>query len=195
MKRLARRFYPSLASSLTKESRTSGHVLCTSVYQIVKREMATPCGKQECSIIGSSLDAVENFSFSAVWCEMMKYLPTLTTILGQIKPDKKNKLPIICLIVSILLKQRSRKMVLVQRMISLLLYGNGASNSGHGRQNMQYCTHDDVVTWCDEISNGVKAKYIVGFIQLFFCVLIVLNYILDCLYRAALESCHALSPF
>ena len=51
-----------------------------------------------------------------------------------------------------------------------------------------------MVTWCDEISNGVKAKYLMGSKQLFFCVLIVLNYILDCLHRAALESCHALSP-
>ena len=96
---------------------------------MVKQEMATLCGKQECSIIGSSIEAFENFSFDAVWCEMKTFLPTLTSILGQIVPSKKNKIPVICLIVSILLKRRSMKMALVQRMISLLLYGNGASKS------------------------------------------------------------------
>ena len=128
-KRVARRHYPSLAASVATSARTSRWVVMD-VCRKMKQEMRHYCGRQGTTIIGSSVEGVENFSFDSLWYEMSSHMPTLTTVLQQLMPKKDFSLniPVLCLIGSMLLKHRSQNMALLQRVISVFLYGNGASN-------------------------------------------------------------------
>ena len=98
------------------------------VRRKMKQEMRHYFGHQGTTIIVSSVE-VENFSFDSLWYEMSSHVPTLTTVLQQLMPNKDFSLniPVLYLIGSILLKHRSQNMALLQRVISVVLYGNGAS--------------------------------------------------------------------
>ena len=65
------------------------------------------------------------FSWKAVWSELYSNVPNLVKFLSLILRGSPTRL--ICLIVVVILKYRVPKMALVQRVISTLLYGNGAS--------------------------------------------------------------------
>ena len=92
----------------------------------MKQEMRHYCGRQGTTIIGSSVEGVDNFSFDSLWYEMASHVQTLTTVLQQLMPKKDFSLniPVLCLIGSM---HRSQNVALLQRVISVFLYGNGAS--------------------------------------------------------------------
>ena len=81
--------------------------------------------QQHNSLLRDTNEAVRQFSWETVWLEMMRDVPTLTKFFMKLIP--KIGKPLLCFLISVILKQRSPKLCLVQRAISVLLYGNGAS--------------------------------------------------------------------
>ena len=79
------------------------------------------------SILRDNIEAVNHFSWETVWLELLANVPILMQILSALIPNPQDDKPLLCLIASMLLKRRLPKMGLVQRAISLLLYGNGTS--------------------------------------------------------------------
>ena len=80
-----------------------------------------------CSLLRDDVEAVKNFSWETVWGEMTRDLPTFVFLLQRLIKHPADHKPLICLIISMILKQRSPKVSLVQRAISVFLYGNGTS--------------------------------------------------------------------
>jgi L1 cell adhesion molecule like protein len=90
----------------------------------IKKEMKHVCSESHDSILRDSVDGVKQFSWETVWVELQRNIPTLITLLEELVSNDR---PLLCLIVSMLLKKRYPKMGLVQRAISILLYGNGTN--------------------------------------------------------------------
>ncbi len=73
-----------------------------------------------------TVEAVKDFHWETVMFEFEKKLPTLVNLLKGILPRPAQQRPLLGLLISQLLKPRHQRMGLVQRAISLMLYGNGA---------------------------------------------------------------------
>ena len=58
--------------------------------------------------------------------ELCKMLPTLMSLLMELVRHPTDNKPLLCLLASMLLKKRSPGLGLVQRAITVALYGNGA---------------------------------------------------------------------
>ena len=124
VKRIARRSYTSLSSSIVSCSRTSDKVL-TEVARCIRREMKAICSERHDSVLRDTYEGVKRFSWKTVWLELLKNMPTLVKLLVAILSKRNQSNDVISLIVCMILKQRLGKMALVQRVISILLYGNG----------------------------------------------------------------------
>ena len=126
VKRIIRKNYASLSSCFVSSPRTSDLVI-SNVCQTIHKEMKNICSISHDSIIRDTHEAVKYFSWQTIFLELKNNMPTLMKILGALIPDHKNSKGIICLIACMILKRRLGKMSLVQRAISILLYGNGCS--------------------------------------------------------------------
>ena len=68
---------------------------------------------------------VTDFSWDSIWSELLTMMPRLAIFLKDILPDSSNdNRRVICLIISMMLKFRHSKMCLVQKVISVYLFGN-----------------------------------------------------------------------
>ena len=72
------------------------------------------------------VEALKHFDWERVRMELKK-LPILLTLLKQIVPWPAEQKPLLCLVVSQLLKSRHQRLGLVQRAVSIMLYGNSSS--------------------------------------------------------------------
>lgn len=83
------------------------------------------CKLDHNSILRDDIEGVKHFSWETIWLELERHVPTLLALIKKLlsRPNK----PLTCFIISQILKQRLPCMGLVQRAISVLLYGNGAS--------------------------------------------------------------------
>ena len=99
----------------------------SSICHTIHKEMKNICSLSHDSILRDSHEGVKHFSWQTVFLELKNNMPTLIKVLAAIITDHKNSKSIICLIACMLLKKRLGKMSLVQRAISILLYGNGCS--------------------------------------------------------------------
>lgn len=115
--RLARKTYPSFTKTVIENfSDDSTKALAS----MVKEEIKVICRDDTESILKS--DDVLGFSWKNTWKVFQTYLPQLSLFLKEIiSVDNVN---VICMIISIILKCRNAKMCLVQKVISLYLYGN-----------------------------------------------------------------------
>ena len=52
-------------------------------------------------------------------------IPTLMSLLSKLVGQSSERSPLLCLVASMILKSRHRHMGLVQRAMSVMLYGNG----------------------------------------------------------------------
>ena len=59
--------------------------------------------------------------------ELTKKVPTLMDLLSHIVKQPTEKKPLLCMVASQLLKSRHQRMGLVQRAVSIMMYGNGTS--------------------------------------------------------------------
>ena len=114
--------------------RTSDKVLGVLVGNI-KREIKGICSDSHDSILLDNHEAVKRFSWETIWVELKEQVPTLMNLLISIVDNPHEKKPMLCLILSMILKARYSRMALVQRAVSLVLYGNGTSKQVWLRSN------------------------------------------------------------
>ena len=102
---------------------TSQHVV-TSLSQQIRKEMNEICSADYHSILHDSYEAVKRFNWESIWLEYQAKVPTLLALLTGLLPKAEKKF--ITFVVSLLLKRRCKHMSLVQRVVSLVMYGNAA---------------------------------------------------------------------
>ena len=79
------------------------------------------------SILLNCIEAVKHFNWETVYLELQKEMPTLVMLLVPLLGGVDRNKYVVCFIASIILKIRIRypKMGLIQRGVSVFLYGNG----------------------------------------------------------------------
>ena len=60
---------------------------------------------------------------------MKRHIPTLINLLSSIVPCAGEREQLVCMVAAQLLKSRHQKMCLVQRAVSVLMYGNGSTKA------------------------------------------------------------------
>ncbi len=98
-----------------------------SIARIIREEMKLLPSVKHDSILRDNVEAVKCFSWETVWLELQQTLPTLMSLLKLLVKKSEQCKPLLCLLVSMIVKKSSPKICLVQRAISVLLYGNGSS--------------------------------------------------------------------
>lgn len=131
--RLARKTYVSMASALVNSPKTSQNVV-TKLALKIREEMREISCESHDSVLRDSVDAVKQFSWETVRLELMQKTPTLMLLLSRLVGRAADRLPLVCLLASMILKSRHHHMGLVQRAVSLMLYGNGTAKQVSSRK-------------------------------------------------------------
>lgn len=126
IKSLARGSYKSLASMMLSAPGSSRSAIAEMARKILT-EMRSLSSSAHDSFFRSTVDAVKNFSWDKVMSEFTQTVPTLMMLLECLVPKPAEKKPFMCFVASLLLKCRHQRMGLVQRAVSIMLYGNGSS--------------------------------------------------------------------
>ncbi len=79
------------------------------------------------SILRDTIEAVKHFSWQTVWLELTQKIPTLMSLLSHLIPKPDEHKPLLCFLASPILKSRHQRMGLVQRAVSIMMYGNGTA--------------------------------------------------------------------
>ena len=118
--KLARKSYPSFTKTVVENF----SVDTTKAFaDVVKEEAKVICSDKTNSVLKS--DNVTDFSWDQVWSELLVYMPRLATFLKELLPNSSSgNRRVICMIMSMILKVRYPKMCLVQKVISMYLFGN-----------------------------------------------------------------------
>jgi len=101
--------------------------MVSEIAQKIKTEMKDISSEHHDSILLDTLEAVKNFSWETVLLELQNKMPTLMDLLMKLVINPSKKKPLLCFLASQLLKQRYQKLGLVQRAVSVLMYGNGTN--------------------------------------------------------------------
>ena len=125
---IARRNYKSTFDTLMSTKPVS-HSITTSFARQIKCEIISFCSLERNAILRDDIETIKNFDWETVWLEIQNRVPTLFSILTKVIGSAENHKPLLCLIVSMILKHHSPKICLVQRAISVLLCGNGTSKT------------------------------------------------------------------
>lgn len=119
VKRIARRSYTSFSQTIVKLHSVK---IIKSLGDIIKSEFKKVCSDQHESILRSNSEDVKSFSWEKLWSEMHQHMPTLVSLLTTI--SSSNCQPLVCTIISMLLKKRHQRMGYLQKVISAFLYAN-----------------------------------------------------------------------
>ena len=133
-KRLARRSYPSFTKSVV--SNFSNHTV-TAVCKQAHDEMNHLSSTSTDSVMARDNSIISAFSWDVLWLEFQQHVPTLVSIFVGLTSKSGNMLknrPLICLLIATDLKRNHQRMSLVQRIISIFLYGNAV----HKQVNICY---------------------------------------------------------
>ena len=103
-----------------------GKVL-SEITRKIKGEMRQLSSDENDSILRDTIEAVKRFNWDIVLFEFQKHVPTLMRFLHLLIPRSSDRKPLLCFIASQILKARHQRLCLVQRAVSVMLYGNGAS--------------------------------------------------------------------
>ena len=122
VKRVARRSYTSFSHTVVK---LHSPKIIKSLGIIIKNEFKKVCSEQQQKLIfmGNS-ENIKLFSWDKLWSEIHQHVPTLVSLLTTISPSSSQ--PLVCTIISMLLKKRHQRMDYLQKVLSALLYANGA---------------------------------------------------------------------
>ena len=120
---LGRRSYKAAATNIASGNKTKAYIVHSVAY-LIRQEMANICSIRHPSLLRDSHSAVKKFNWQAILSEFSLKLPTLILLLRKMlsKSDK-----FISFVISLLIKKRCKHMSLLQRVISVLLYGNGTN--------------------------------------------------------------------
>ena len=121
-----RKNYTSLAGSVV-HSNVMRAPTVSKICSCVLSEMSTISSLSHNSFLRSTEDNLKKFSWEAVHNELEQHLPTLMMILSSLIPKPTQHKPLQCFIACQLLKSRHPKMGLVQKAISVMLYGNSVA--------------------------------------------------------------------
>lgn len=116
--------YKAAAGSIFSLRKTHDYIM-TSVARQIRHEMKEICSLKHNSILRISHENLNHFSWEVIWQEFNNKVPTLVGLLQKLLPRSSN-LSLSC-IICLMLKQRCKHMSLLQRVVSVLLYGHGTS--------------------------------------------------------------------
>ena len=136
IKQLTRKTYVSMASGVINSQVMSKSVI-TQLAAKIKKEMKELSSDSHDSILRDSVEAVKRFSWETVRLELFRKVPTLMSLLTQIVNKPTERIPLLCLVASQLLKCRHQRLCLVQRAVSVMLYGNGSAKQV--QYSIYYC--------------------------------------------------------
>ena len=126
IRRLARRSYVSTVSALVNSPTTAQSVVSKLAIRIKEEMKEVSCASHN-SVLRDSVEAVKHFNWETVKMELLQKIPTLMSLLSQLVGRASERSPLICLLASMILKSRHNHMGLVQRAMSIMLYGNGTA--------------------------------------------------------------------
>ena len=121
-----RKNYTSLAGSVV-HSWVMRAPIVSKICNCILSEMNTISSLSHNSFLRSTEDNLKKFSWKAVHNELKQHLPTLMTILSSLIPKPVEHKPLQCFIACQMLKSRHPKLGLVQKAISVMLYGNSVA--------------------------------------------------------------------
>lgn len=126
IKRTVRRTYSTIASSVVNSPSTANQVISDVSKKIIKEMKQFSTSD---SILNNTytIEALKYFDWERIWIEFEKNIPTLINFLRHIVPRPTENIVFICLLASQILKSRHSQLGLVQRAISVMLYGHGTS--------------------------------------------------------------------
>jgi len=124
-KRLARESYPSFTTSvITNFTDDTLNAVARKVQDEIKHissEKANTILKSNKENKGQKL----NFSWNTVHCDLQKHMPVTVDLLNRIIPKTSQFKPLVCVITAMILKAHNHKLCLIQKVLSIFLYGNG----------------------------------------------------------------------
>ena len=126
IKRGARKNFQSMAAGVLA-SVDMGTPFVSKISSNIIAEMKAISSINHNSFLRNSVAPVKEFEWEAVYDELYQNMPTLMLILSKVIPNSEGRKPLQCMIVSQLLKTRHPHMCLVQRVVSVMMYGNGVA--------------------------------------------------------------------
>ena len=135
VKQIVKKQYSSAIGSLQKLVKP--HELVAIPVRKITEEIKSLCHLDQDSVLRDSDEALHTFSWDVVWCELESKVPTLLQLYKQLFPGASKVL--ICFAISLVMKWRSPKMSLIQRVVSTFLYGNGAAKQVGMYNTMHAC--------------------------------------------------------
>ena len=103
IKLITRKNYVSLTAGVVNSLSTS-KTLVTQFAVKIKSEMKDQSSDSTDSILRDSIEAVKKFSLETVWLELSRKVPTLMSLLSHIVDRPMERVPLLCLIASQLVK-------------------------------------------------------------------------------------------
>lgn len=94
------------------------------VAKFIRAEMKNICSFAHNSILRGQHDQIKSFNWDSILAELEQNMPTFILLLRHLMPKADGKF--LSFIVAMILKRRCKHMSLVQRVISVMLYGNAA---------------------------------------------------------------------
>ena len=121
---MCRREYQCAIGNLHKQATPQDSAI--PLVKVIVEEIKQLCSLQQRSVFrDTDQQCIRNFKWEHLWHELASTAPTLLTFYKQLFTGAPK--PLICFAISMAIKWRSPKMGLVQRVISTVMYGNGAS--------------------------------------------------------------------
>ena len=135
IKQYARRCYQAVAATAAKSAPTCEKKM-REVARTIRREMEDLASADHDSILRDTTEAVKHFSWETIALELKKKVPTLMSLLRSLVRNKSQ--PFISSLACQLIKDHHPKLGLMQRAVSVLLYGNGTSKHVNFRNYLVY---------------------------------------------------------
>ena len=122
IKQVYRREYSSTLKNLQKV--LPAEQICVTLAKTLLKEIEHMCHGDNC-LLQNTEESFKSFCWDAVWNNLMSKAPTVLQFFTLLFPCAPKSL--ICFAISMVVRRRSPRMGLVQRVISTMMYGNGAS--------------------------------------------------------------------
>ena len=120
---LSRKNFRAASSGFVNLQGAKPHIIAQ-VAKFIRAEM-----KNICSIAHNSILRGHHDQMDSILTEFEQNIPTLLLLLRHLMPKANGKF--ISFIVAVILKKRCKQMSLVQRVISVMLYGNATQKEVH----------------------------------------------------------------
>jgi len=118
-KQLARKDYHALSKAFVN---AHSNAAIEEIGRIIKQEIKYICSNTHNSLLRSYGADIKKFSWETVWEELKENTPKLVLLVSVICP--KGSIILKSTIICMMLKQSNPKMSLLQRVISVMMYGN-----------------------------------------------------------------------